>query len=194
MIRRLATVLLAFALAACSRSGPAAPAAPQAPKGPPPKVSAAQAYSEAARGAGISVGRTMARDVAYVFFDPQCPHCAAMWVAAKPLLGELRMVWIPVAFIDSLSAPQGAALLGAPAPAAAIDAHETKVTREDYGSMPAKVSPKLLAEVKANTKLWLGIGADVVPYVLYRNARSGEAGIISGQLPTAELKRRLGLP
>ena len=66
--------------------------------------------------------------------------------------------------------------------------------RYDYGAMPAKVAPALLREVRANTRLWIGIGADVVPYVLYVNARDGKAGVIEGQLPTAELKRRLGLP
>ncbi|MDA8110799.1 MAG: thioredoxin fold domain-containing protein [Betaproteobacteria bacterium] len=192
MTRRIAVVLLAAALAACGKTEP--PPNPQAPKDAPAPASPAQAYRDAARGAGISVGQTMAKDVVYVFFDPQCPHCAAMWQAAQPILGEVRMVWIPVAFINSLSAPQGAALLGAPDPAAAIDAHETKVNQGDYGAMPAKVPPELLREVQSNTKLWTGIGADVVPYVLYEDAQTGKAGIISGQLPTAELKQRLGLP
>jgi thiol:disulfide interchange protein DsbG len=180
-IRRFAVALLVAALA-----GPAL--------GAPAPVGPEKAYRDAARAHGISVGPTIAKDVVYVFFDPQCPHCAALWQAAKPLLGEVRMVWIPVAFLDSLSAPQGAALLGAEDPGAALGAHETRVARYDYGAMPAKVTPALLRAVKANTRLWIGIGADVVPYVLYVNARDGKAGVIEGRVPTAELKDRLGLP
>jgi len=189
---------LAATLAGCSKSAPPPPPPaskpqPVAARSAPSKMSPAQAYRAAAGGAGIDVGQIMAKDVVYVFFDPQCPHCAALWQAAKPVLGEVHMVWIPVAFLNSLSAPQGAALLAAPEAQAALDAHETKVTAFDYGSMPAKVSPELIAKVKANTKLWLSVGADAVPYVLYHNALSGEAGVISGELPTAELKKRLGL-
>ncbi len=189
--------MLAATLAGCSKSAPPPPPPaskpqPAAAKSAPAKMSPAQAYRAAAGGAGIGVGQLMAKDVVYVFFDPQCPHCAALWQAARPVLGEMRMVWIPVAFLNSLSAPQGAELLAADSQAA-VDAHETKVTNGDYGSMPAKVPPELIAKVKANTKLWLSLGGDSVPYILYRNARTGEDGVISGELPTAELKKHLGL-
>lgn len=192
MIRHIAVLALAGALAACGKT-PTAPPAPRVAQAVAEHPSPAQAYKLAAGGTGIGVGQKLARNVVYVFFDPQCPHCAALWLAAKPLLGELHMVWIPVAFINPLSAPQGAALLGAADPAAALDAHETKVSEGDYGSTPAKVPPQLLREVQANTKLWTRLGADVVPYALYENAHSGRAGIIAGELPTAELKERVGL-
>src|SRR5690606_34012271 len=31
---------------------------------------------------GFNVGSMMSTRTAYVFFDPQCPHCAALWKAA----------------------------------------------------------------------------------------------------------------
>ena len=33
-------------------------------------------------------------DLSYVFFDPQCPHCAVLWKSARPLKSQARFVWI----------------------------------------------------------------------------------------------------
>jgi thiol:disulfide interchange protein DsbG len=49
----------------------------------------------------------------YVFFDAQCPHCAALWVAAKPLKSQAKFVWIPVGILNAASTSQGATLLAA---------------------------------------------------------------------------------
>ena len=42
---------------------------------------------------GFTVGSPMSARTVYVFFDPQCPHCAALWEAAKPLKppGQVRL-------------------------------------------------------------------------------------------------------
>ena len=53
---------------------------------------------------GSFVGARMIKTrVLYVFFDPQCPHCGRLWETAKPLLGQIRVVWVPVAFITAKS-------------------------------------------------------------------------------------------
>lgn len=48
--------------------------------------------------------------VLYAFFDPQCPHCGCLWETTKPLLGQIRVLWMPVAFMTPKSATQGAAI------------------------------------------------------------------------------------
>ena len=76
---------------------------------------------------GFTVGSEMTVRRVFVFFDPQCPHCAELWQAAKPLKSQARFVWIPVGVMNEASTAQGAALLAAPDPVAAMDAHEASM-------------------------------------------------------------------
>ena len=129
-----------------------------------------------------------------VFFDPQCPHCAALWVASKPLQGRLRMVWMPVAFIGPSSAPQGALLLAAEDPASAMDQHESLLAGGQGGlAVAGPADADLLAKVKANTELWKSLDATSVPHLVYRIGEAGPYGMQSGGLPTAQLAQLLEL-
>ena len=92
------------ALAGCSKNEVAEPAASTSGAAAPAPESSRQAYEVASRGTGFVVGQAMAARSVLVFFDPQCPHCATLWVAAKPLHDRIRMVWMPVAFISPISA------------------------------------------------------------------------------------------
>ena len=56
---------------------------------------------------GFTVGSTMSTRTVYVFFDPQCPHCAVLWQAAKPLKSQAKFVWIPVGIINKTSVAPG---------------------------------------------------------------------------------------
>ena len=67
----------------------------------------------AAEARGFTVGAMMSANAVYVFFDPQCSHCARLWEASIPLQNKLRFVWIPVSLLNASSASQGAALLSA---------------------------------------------------------------------------------
>ena len=113
---------LLAALAGCSKdvekpdATPAAAAAPGAAPTAAAADPARQNYEAASRGTGFTVGQPMAARSVLVFFDPQCPHCATLWLASKPLHDRIRMVWMPVAFIRPISGPQGALLLAAATP------------------------------------------------------------------------------
>ena len=107
-----------------------------------PAVPRAAAFDTVAqKGAGFSVGNMMATRVLYVFFDAQCPHCAALWREAKPLAQQVRVVWMPIKLLNDLSAPQGATILSAPNPAAAMDAHEKQREAGGKGLEAAKDLP-----------------------------------------------------
>jgi len=95
--------------------------------------SARSAFERAAQGRGFVVGQALAARVLLVFFDPQCPHCAALWAAVRPLRDRVRMVWIPVAFVAPPSAAQGAVLLAAADPTRAMDEHEAALARGEGG-------------------------------------------------------------
>lgn len=152
------------------------------------------AYELAATGHGFSVGPMMAAHPVYVFFDTTCPHCAHLWESVKPLLGKVKLVWMPVGLLRPQSTPQGATILAAANPAAAMAENEARLTARQGGITAARdLSDAVIAKVKANTALFDKIGADGVPLVLFRNARTGQYGVHSSSADTATLAGLLGL-
>jgi thiol:disulfide interchange protein DsbG len=189
---------LVAALAACSKTEtPAAPGAAPLPTssagGSGAADTARQAYETASRGSGFVVGQAMAARSLLVFFDPQCPHCAQLWTACKPLRERVRMVWMPVAFLSPASAPQGAMLLAAADGTALMDQHESLLSSGRGGLTAMGAADAEIAKVKANTELWKSLNANSVPHVIYRAGASGPYGVEPGVLPTAQLEKLLGL-
>lgn len=181
----------ALALAACGERASEAPSA-DAPKG---RLSAREAYEAAAsQASGFTVGAMMAANTVYVFFDPSCPHCAQLWMNAKPLATRLKMVWIPVAFLKNGSGPQGATILTAADPVAAMDEHEASVLARTGGISASRSLPDdALAKVEANTALFRRTGEESVPLIVYRNAQNNQFGMVTGALSSDELARLVGL-
>lgn len=186
------TLSAAF-LSACSKGVGEAPAAGAAAPAPP--VDAARlAFEAAAKGTGFVVGQAMAAREVRVFFDPQCPHCAALWMASRPLLDRIRMVWMPVAFIGPTSGPQGALMLAAADPSSAMDQHERLLASGQGGlALPGPADAALLDKIKANTAIWRDLKAESVPHMVYRVGAAGPYGEQSGGLPTAQLAQMLQL-
>ena len=180
-----AAALAAFAFTACTeRSAQAAPA----------KLPGKQAYELAATGNGFTIGPVMAANTVYVFFDTTCPHCAHLWESARPLLGKLKMVWMPVGYLRPQSTTQGATILSAADPVAAMTENETRLMARQGGiSVPANLSEAALAKVKANTEIFGKLGSDSVPLIVFRNARTGEFGTETGAASTDQLAAMVGL-
>jgi thiol:disulfide interchange protein DsbG len=199
-------------LGACSESGPGNSANKGSPSArPPAPVAAAPALAarsaapvtpvpgavEAviAKGTGFAVGANMmAAKVLYVLFDPQCPHCGHLWETTKPLAKEIRIVWMPVAFMGAKSAPQGAAILAAADPAATMNAHEARLSA-NLGGMepPANPDPALLAKITANTALWQELKGASVPLLVFKDPVSGQSSTLEGALETDQLKQLMRL-
>ena len=188
MSQGLAVLLSAALLAAC-KDAPAPAAAPAAQKA----KTEVSLDAIAAEAQGFSVGPAMSARVAYVFFDAQCPHCSALWMAAKPLKGQARFVWIPVSLLNANSTAQGAALLAAPDPALAMDGHEVSM-REKRGGIVAEGKLDAQKEaMKRNTELFNRYGFNSVPAIVTKNAQTGQVTTREGALPTAALASLLGL-
>lgn len=186
---------VAFTLAACDRRTEAPPSAPSAAGTPTPAAAAgATPYEQAAQARGFSVGPMMSAHVAYVFFDPACPHCAHLWSAAQPLSNRLRMVWIPVGFLRPASPAQGAVILSAADPAAAMARNEASVLERGPG-IPTDPAPpaEVVEQVKANTALFQKLGAESVPFIVFKHAKTGQTGTREGAMSTEELAALLGV-
>jgi thiol:disulfide interchange protein DsbG len=181
------SVLLAASLflAACKDSpGPSA-----LPQG----ATAVSTTAIEAEARGITVGSAMSTRTVFVFFDPQCPHCAALWQAAKPLKSQARFVWIPVRLLNDASQAQGAALLAAADPVAAMDEHETAVLQKKGGIAAAANSDAQRDAVSRNTALMNRFGFASVPSIVAQHAQSGALVTHEGALATPELAALLGL-
>lgn len=157
-------------------------------------LGAREAYEAASRASGFTVGTLMAANTVYVFFDPTCPHCAQLWMNAKPLVSKLKVVWIPVGWLQRQSGPQGATLLSAPDPVAAMNEHEASVLEHKGGiTVNTSAGDEVLGKVKANTELFNRLGAESVPFIVYRNARTGVYGTHAGAVSAEELAGMVGL-
>lgn len=181
--------MAALGLAACGdKAGTSAPAAPAT------KPSAKEAYDLAAQGHGFTTGAMMAANTVYVFFDTTCPHCATLWMASRPLASRLKMVWMPIGLLSRSSAPQGATILSAADPVEAMNRNELSVIERGGGiSVSSSLSDEVLAKVKSNTDLFTRIGAESVPLIVWRIAKTGEYGNHAGAVSTEQLAAMAGV-
>jgi len=178
--------LAAFAFAACTEQPALAAAATKLP--------GRQAYELAATGNGFSVGPIMSANTVYVYFDTTCPHCAHLWENIQALKSRVKSVWMPVGFLRPQSGPQGATILSAADPSAAMTENETKVLARQGGiSVSPTLAPEALAKVKANTAILEQLGVDSVPLILFRNAKTGEYSSQTGAPTTEQLISLIGL-
>jgi thiol:disulfide interchange protein DsbG len=184
----LAAAASACVLAACKDAPSSAADTAKAPAASTP----VSVEAIAAEAQGFNMGSAMSTRTVYVFFDAQCPHCSALWAAAKPLKGQARFVWIPVGVLNATSTAQGAALLSAADPVAAMDQHEASM-REKGGGIGGGGPDDKKEAVKRNTALMTRFGFGSVPTVVGKHAQSGELVTIEGSVPTATLASKLGL-
>jgi thiol:disulfide interchange protein DsbG len=187
------------ALTACSKpDAPAASAKPAAPQAGTAAATAAkpeQPYEAvAAQGRGFTVGAVMSANAVYVLFDPQCPHCGHLWQASLPLHSKAKFVWVPVAIMNGKSGSQGAALLASSNPADAMTAHEKSILAGTGGmAASASIPADIEMAIKKNTELFTSLGVDSVPYVLAKNARTGQVVVNSGAMATEALAGFIGI-
>jgi thiol:disulfide interchange protein DsbG len=180
---------LALELAACS------PQDTPAPKAAAGSVKPDEAYALlAAEGKGFAVGSLMSANTVYVLFDPQCPHCGHLWQQSLPLHKKVKFVWMPVSFINAKSTPQGAALLAAANPLQAMTEHEASILAGTGGTAAsASIPDDLAAAIKKNTDLFNRLGGESVPFIVAKNAGSGQAVVNAGAMETAALEQFLGI-
>lgn len=188
-IKLLAAALLCAGLAACKE----APSSASSAGAPQAASQAVSVEAIAAEAKGFTVGSEMSVRRVFVFFDPQCPHCAALWTAAKPLKSQARFIWIPVGLLNPTSTVQGAAILASADPVAAMDQHEASMAARQGGIVAQGDVEAQKALVAANTALMTRYGFGGVPVIVGKHAVTGELVVKEGSMPTTALAAALGL-
>jgi thiol:disulfide interchange protein DsbG len=187
----------AVLLTACGKqdapSTPAA-AAPASATATAPQSQQVSMETIAAETQGFTVGPAMSVRTVYVFFDAQCPHCSALWYAAKPLKSQAKFVWIPVRLLNDTSAAQGAAILAAKDPIAAMDEHESSMMDHKGGIKGGGDAAAQQAAIKKNTDLFTRYAFGSVPTLVTKNAQTGAVVTHEGALQTPDLAAFLGVP
>jgi thiol:disulfide interchange protein DsbG len=184
----LLSTAAASLLAACGKESSSSGAAVDKSASQPVSVEAIEQKAK-----GFSVGSTMATRVVYVFFDAQCPHCAALWESAKPLKSQARFVWIPVGLIGEKSVAQGAAILASQDPQTLMEQNEASVRNQQGGISAVGVPDAQKDVVKANTALFTSFGFSGVPTMVGKHAQTGALVTIDGSVPALTLAQKFGL-
>lgn len=143
-------------------------------------------------GDGVWLGKPGSKEV-HVWFDSQCPHCAALLSQSLPLIQEgiVRMKWVPVGFISQLSYEQGIVLLNSKDPEATLIEHEQKMISNPSSrgiSVPGGMVDKAQRKrVEKNTEN-LGLAkVESVPFVYFKDSK-GSASEFVGARPTELLR------
>ncbi len=142
---------------------------------------------------GFTVGAAMSTRTVYVFFDAQCPHCSALWYAAKPLKSQAKFVWIPVGILNGASTSQGATILAASDPAAAMEVHEASMMAKAGGISATNDADAQKDAIRKNTEMMTAFGFASIPTIVAKHAQTGELVKQEGAMPTAALASFLGL-
>ncbi|WP_395689034.1 thioredoxin fold domain-containing protein [Caenimonas koreensis] len=184
-----AALAASLLLTACDKTPDPAAAAAAAKAAPAPvTIDAIKAETT-----GFTVGSPMSVRTVYVFFDAQCPHCAALWNSAKPLKSQTKFVWIPVGVINKASTTQGATILSSKDPSATMEENETSILSKQGGISAGSGIDDMVAKVGKNTELFNKFGFESIPTVVALHAQTGLLVKKEGSMPTPELANFLGL-
>jgi thiol:disulfide interchange protein DsbG len=189
------TAAMGLALSACSpQDSIASPSTPSATtKVAIPEKQAISIEALVKDSKGFTVGATMSARTTYVFFDAQCTHCGNLWEAAKPLQSQMKFVWIPVGVLNKASVTQGATILGASDPVAAMNEHEKSLTARTGGiSASSSVDPAMTAALNTNTRVMTSFSIESVPYIV-TTGKAGKLVTSAGAASTQALATLLEL-
>ncbi len=155
---------------------------------PPPDLEAA--WTKLERATWIVDGATKPKRVVYVFDDPNCPYCNALWRASRPYLDKgVQVRHVMVAILGPTSPGKAAAILAADNPAEALARHERDYAK---GGIPplAKISERTRAKIEANNALMRELGVAATPAIFYRDS-SGRVRSLLGMPSPSVLAREI---
>ena len=123
------------------------------------------AWAELEQATWIAEGGEQPQRIVYVFDDPNCPFCKALWEASQAYLDDdVQVRHIMVAMVHPTSMGKAARML------AADDQHAAFVEHQENGSQPlAEIPANVRAEIEANNALMQSLGAHATPAMFYKD-------------------------
>jgi hypothetical protein len=139
----------------------------------------------------IGAGAKSSTRVVYVFLDPDCPYCNALWRAMQVVRApEVQIRYLLVAVIDEDSRGKDATILESSDPAAALTEQERTFDRGGLASK-ATVQPTTAKVVAANEALMRKLHIFGTPGVVYRDEQA-ELKVFAGMPDPQQLKSIAG--
>lgn len=177
-LQRIFGATLAATIADCPQAGAAdnKPSEIFQVKGDARKRFLERSWREGQTLAAVRTGPTDAPKLVQ-FIDPLCPLFQRQWWALRAYREQLRIHWIPVAFVHPQSLPTAANILANAYPADALEeAAQRAGTRPPSGASIVPSSKAAVRQVQSNTQFWLE-RFGVLPLLLYPHPRGPHAAM-----------------
>lgn len=123
----------------------------------------------------------------YVFFDPQCEQCGALWKnLQQDKFKTYRILWIPVSVVNSqnnteLGLKQAATIIASPDPLKAFAEHEKLLSEGKMGITPKEnLASDIIDRIRANTYIYNHQGFERVP-ALFHVKKNGQLENYQGE-------------
>jgi thiol:disulfide interchange protein DsbG len=137
---------------------------------------------------GIHSKAGMTNPSVFVFFDPNCPHCAKLWQAqmGATQFNQIPAVWIPVTYLGESALGKGAALLrDGSVKSLAANFVEFNYEARQGGIAAAIPTDKEKNQIGQAKSVWLKLGG-ATPLIVFR-AKTGDAQLFLGLPSDAKL-------
>jgi thiol:disulfide interchange protein DsbG len=142
----------------------------------------------------VATGAENPERVVYMFTDPFCPYCNAIWRASRPYYDEgLQIRHVLVGIIKAQSMDRAAAILAADDPAAAFRAHQEAYDGAGSPDNLGEPGKRSRSRVQINNQLMRDLGLGGTPAVFYRTAE-GEVRVANGMPKLSKLAEMYRLP
>lgn len=138
----------------------------------------------------LTEGSADAEKELWVFFDPNCPHCHTIWETTRSFIesGELKIHWMPVAFLSNTSAGKVAKFWQAEDQVAVFNESEAKFNQG--GSTPlrsSEITRETREMLEKNLDYMGDFGSNGTPTVVYKT-KEDTVGVISSSMSEERMR------
>lgn len=134
----------------------------------------------AVQGVPFTIEEGTGETIVYVTLDPNCPHCANYYRAARSVVDEVTFRWIPVGFLGPESMRQAALLVESDDPLAAVAQMQNAV-------LEGKPSEQSYETIYQNTMSLRDAGLTMTPVSVYVY-KDGSHKVVRGALNAAQIR------
>ena len=138
----------------------------------------------------LTEGSEDAEKELWVFFDPNCPHCHTIWKTTRSFIesGELKVNWMPVAFLSNTSAGKVARFWQAEDQIATFNESESKF--DQGGAEPVRssdIEPETREMLQKNLDYMTDFGSNGTPTIVYKTPE-GSTGVLSSSMDEERMR------